>query len=132
MTHPSSSASAAGGTQDAFYSRHSIVPLPMIERAAGVMMWDEAGKEYLDSSAGPMVSALGHGNPRVIAAMAAQAQKLDYAYTRVARNRANLVYADRLAALAGAGFERVSLASGGSEAMDNALKFMRQYAVATG
>jgi len=121
-----------GGTQDVFYSRKSIVPLPMIERAEGIMMWDEAGREYLDSSAGPMVSALGHGNPHVIEAMAAQALKLDYAYSRVARNRANLVYADRLAAAAGPGFERVSLASGGSEAMDNALKFLRQYALATG
>jgi adenosylmethionine-8-amino-7-oxononanoate aminotransferase len=129
---PLPNSAARGGTQDVFYSRGNIVPLPMIERAEGVMMWDEAGKEYLDSSAGPMVSALGHGNPRVIAAMAAQARKLDYAYSRVARNRANLDYADRLSALAGPGFERVSLASGGSEAVDNALKFLRQYAVATG
>lgn len=121
-----------GGTQDAFYSRKSIVPLPMIERAEGVKMWDADGREYLDSSAGPMVNALGHGNPRVIEAMAAQARKLDYAYSRVARNRANLDYANRLSAIAGPGFERVSLASGGSEAVDNALKFLRQYAVATG
>jgi len=77
-----SNSAAPGGTQDIFYSRKSIVPLPMIERAAGVMMWDEAGREFLDSSAGPMVSALGHGNPRVIEAMAAQARKLDYAYSR--------------------------------------------------
>lgn len=132
MTEPRlPNAPVPGGTQDVFYAR-SIVPLPMIERAAGVMMWDESGKDYLDSSAGPMVSALGHGNPRVIAAMAAQAGKLDYAYSRVARNRANLDYAARLAALAGPGFERVCLASGGSEAVDNALKFLRQYAVATG
>jgi adenosylmethionine-8-amino-7-oxononanoate aminotransferase len=123
---------APGGTQDLFYSRNSIVPLPMIERAAGVWMWDEAGRDYLDSSAGPMVSALGHGNPRVIEAMAVQAHRLDYAYSRVARNRANLDYAQRLTALAGPGFERVSFASGGSEAVDNALKFLRQYAVATG
>ncbi len=123
---------ARGGTQDVFYSRKSSVPLPMIERAEGIMMGDEAGRAYIDSSSGPMVSALGHGNPRVIEAMATQARKLDYAYSRVARNRANLDYADRLAALAGHGFERVSLASGGSEAVDNALKFLRQYAVATG
>jgi adenosylmethionine-8-amino-7-oxononanoate aminotransferase len=133
MTGPSPAPLAVpGGTQDVFYSRKSLVPLPMIERAEGIMMWDEAGRAYIDSSSGPMVSALGHGNPRVIEAMAAQAHKLDYAYSRVARNRANLDYADRLAALAGRGFERVSLASGGSEAVDNALKFLRQYAVATG
>ncbi|MDP6407299.1 MAG: aminotransferase class III-fold pyridoxal phosphate-dependent enzyme, partial [Alphaproteobacteria bacterium] len=121
-----------GGTQDTYYSRHAIVPLPMIERASGIHMWDEEGNEYIDASSGPMVSALGHCNKRVIEAMAEQAGKLDYAYTRVARNRPNLEYANRLAALAGPGFERVSFASGGSEAVDNALKFLRQYALATG
>jgi 4-aminobutyrate aminotransferase-like enzyme len=71
-----------GGTQDVFYRRDSIVPLPLIERAEGVYMWDEDGKEYIDASSGPMVSALGHGHPAVVAAIAAQASRLDYAYTR--------------------------------------------------
>ena len=57
--------------------------------------------------------------------MIRQARKLDDACTPVARNRANLDYANRLASLAGSGFERVSLCSGGSEAVDNALKFVR-------
>jgi adenosylmethionine-8-amino-7-oxononanoate aminotransferase len=121
-----------GGTQDVFYSRASSVPLPMMARAEGIWFWDEDGKAYIDASSGPMVSALGHCNPRVIEAMMRQARTLDYAYTMVARNRANLTYANRLAALAGPGFERVSLCSGGSEAIDNALKFVRQYCVATG
>lgn len=121
-----------GGTQDVYYSLHDIAPLPMIERASGVTMWDVDGNAYIDASSGPMVSAIGHGNSVVIDAMAAQAKTLDYAYTRVARNRPNLDYAARLAALAGPGFERVSLASGGSEAVDNAIKFLRQYALATG
>ncbi len=121
-----------GGTQDVFYSRASNVPLPMMARAEGVWFWDEDGRAYIDASSGPMVSAVGHCNPRVIDAMTRQARTLDYAYTLVARNRANLTYANRLAALAGPGFERVSLCSGGSEAIDNALKFVRQYCVATG
>ncbi|WP_374383655.1 aspartate aminotransferase family protein [Dongia sp.] len=121
-----------GGTQDVFYSRKSIVPLPMMERAEGIWFWDESGKSYIDASSGPMVSALGHGNPRVIDAIARQGRKLDYAYTLVARNRLNLDYASRLADMAGPGFERVSLCSGGSEAIDNALKFARQYALALG
>ena len=126
------STALTGGTQDIYYANSAIVPLPMMERASGVYMWDENGTEYIDASAGPMVNAIGHGNERVIEAMAEQARKLDYAYTRVARNRPNLEYADRLAALAGPGFERIHFASGGSEAVDNAIKFLRQYAVATG
>jgi adenosylmethionine-8-amino-7-oxononanoate aminotransferase len=121
-----------GGSQDVFYRRGSIVPLPLMERASGVFMWDEDGNEYIDASSGPMVSALGHCNPVVVAAIAAQAATLDYAYTRVARNRPNLAYAARLCSLAGPGFERVFLASGGSEAVDAALKFLRRHAVATG
>ena len=122
----------AGGTQDVFYRRGSPVPLPLIERAAGIYMWDEDGNEYIDASSGPMVSALGHGNSAVLEAMVGQASRLDYAYTRVARNGPNLEYANRLARQAGPGFERVFLASGGSEAVDAAVKFLRWHAVATG
>ncbi|MFI5010922.1 MAG: aspartate aminotransferase family protein [Hyphomicrobiales bacterium] len=121
-----------GGTQDVFYSRAGIVTLPLITRAAGVRMWDEAGNEYIDASCGPMVSCLGHGNERVIEAMASQARRLDYAFSLVARNRPNAELAERLARLAGPGFERVAFASGGSEIMDRALQFARQFAVATG
>jgi len=121
-----------GGGQDAFYARKNIVPLPVIERASGIRMWDEDGNEYIDVSSGPVVSSIGHGNATVADAMAAQAKTMEYAFTRLARNRTNMDYAQRLCRLAGPGFERVSLTSGGSEAMENALKFLRQYAVATG
>lgn len=121
-----------GGTQDVFYSKKSRMPRPMIVRGAGIRLWDEQGRGFIDASCGPMVSSLGHGNERVIEAMARQARTLDYAYTRVARTPANLALADRLAALAGPGFERVHFASGGSEAIDNAIKLVRQYAIATG
>ncbi len=57
---------------------------------------------------------------------------MDYAFAQVARNRPNLELTERLARLAGPGFERVSLTSGGSEAMENAIKLLRQYAIATG
>ena len=103
-----------------------------MERARGVFMWDVDGNEYMDASSGPMVSALGHGNPRVVAAIAEQAARLEYAYTRVARNVPNLQYAQRLCSVAGPGFERAFLTSGGSEAVDAALKFLRRHAVATG
>jgi adenosylmethionine-8-amino-7-oxononanoate aminotransferase len=120
------------GTQDVFYKRGSTVPLPMMARAEGIWFWDDSGQSYIDASSGPMVSSIGHCNPRVIDAMARQARTLDYAYTLVARNGPNRDYAQRLAELAGPGFERVSLCSGGSEGIDNVLKFARQYCLATG
>ncbi|MCC6466894.1 MAG: aspartate aminotransferase family protein [Alphaproteobacteria bacterium] len=125
-------AAAIGGTQDVFYARRNAARLPMMVRAEGIHFWDEAGERYIDASCGPMVSSLGHGNRRVIDAMAAQALRLDYVFSRVGRNQPNQAYAERLARLAGPGFERVSLSSGGSEAMERALQFARQFAVATG
>lgn len=83
-----------GGTQDVFYTRPQAVPLPMMTRAEGIRFWDEDGKEYIDASSGPRVSALGHGNRNVVAAMSRQALQLDYAYTHVARSRINNIYAD--------------------------------------
>lgn len=121
-----------GGAQDVFYSQSNIVPLPMLSRASGVRMWDEEGKEYIDASSGPIVSNIGHGNERVAEAMHRQALTLDFAYSRVARHRPNIALTERISALAGPGFDRVCLASGGSEAMEIALKFLRQYALATG
>ncbi|MDP6689691.1 MAG: aminotransferase class III-fold pyridoxal phosphate-dependent enzyme [Alphaproteobacteria bacterium] len=118
--------------QTAFYAKSGTVPMPLIERAAGIHMWDSAGNRYIDVSSGPVVSNIGHGNAHVADAIAAQARTLDYAFPRLVRNRPNMDYTERLAALAGPGFERVCLTSGGSEAMENAIKFLRQYAVATG
>ena len=121
-----------GGAQDVFYTKHDFVPLPVIERAEGIYMYDEQGREYIDASSGPVVSNIGHGNPRVAAAMAAQAKTMDFAYSRVTRHRPNVDLAERIAHLAGPGFERVSFTSGGSEAMETAITFLRQYVIATG
>lgn len=61
-----------------------------------------------------------------------QTLKLDFAYARVARTAENRSFTERVAHLAGTGFERVFLAPGGSEAVDIALKFARQYKYAIG
>ena len=60
-----------GGGQTAFYARANAIPLPLIDRAAGVHMWDVEGNRYIDVSSGPVVSNIGHGNAHVAAAMAA-------------------------------------------------------------
>lgn len=125
-------AAGVGGTQDVFYAHSNKARLPMMVRAEGIHFWDDQGARYIDASCGPMVSSLGHGDRRVIEAMTAQALRLDYVFSRVGRNEPNRDYAARLAQLAGPGFERVAFSSGGSEAMERALQFARQYAVATG
>ncbi len=121
-----------GGPQDQFYARSNIVPLPMITRAKGVHMWDDQGRKYIDVSSGPVVCNIGHGNQRVAEAMAQQAREMDFAYSRVARHQPNIDLTQLISEMAGPGYERVALASGGSEAMEIALKFLRQYVLATG
>lgn len=126
------SAAKPGIFQDAFFSQDGSEPVPLMVRAEGIWMFDEHGKAYIDGSSGPIASNIGHANERVAQAMYRQAMTLDYAYPRVARHSANALLTERLCRLAGKPFERVGLASGGSEAMDFALKFLRQYAVAKG
>ncbi|MER8861886.1 aminotransferase class III-fold pyridoxal phosphate-dependent enzyme [Mesorhizobium sp. M0757] len=123
---------SSGMFQDAFFSRDGSEPVPLMIKAEGIWMFDEHGKAYIDGSSGPIACNIGHANERVAQAMYQQAMTLDYAYPRVARHAANAALTGRLCSLAGAPFERVGLASGGSEAMDLALKFLRQYAVAKG
>ncbi|MGI9371307.1 MAG: aspartate aminotransferase family protein [Hyphomicrobiales bacterium] len=123
---------ATGAPQDVFFPKSNIVPLPLIVKAEGIYMWDEDGNEYIDVSSGPVVSNIGHGNIHVADAMAKQARSMDFAYCRVARHQTNIDLAARISDLAGPGFERVCFSSGGSEAMEIAIKFLRQYAIATG
>ncbi len=131
-TEPNPTGGSPGGYQDEFYSRDNIVPLPLIERASGIYMWDEDGREYIDASSGPVVSNIGHGNEAVAEAMALQARTMDFAYSRVSRHRPNIELTRRIAELAGPGYERVALATGGSEAIEIGIKFLRQFVVASG
>ncbi len=122
----------AGGTQDVFFDRASTRSMPTIVAGEGVYLIDDHGRRLLDVCSGPFLAALGQGNKRVLRAMVAQGLRLTYTYSRTTRHPANAALTERIAALAGPGFERVHLTSGGSEAVEMALKFLRAHAVATG
>jgi adenosylmethionine-8-amino-7-oxononanoate aminotransferase len=121
-----------GGPRDVFYGRPLATPLPRIVRAQGICMWDSDGRKYLDVSSGPVVSNIGHGHPAIVEVVSEQVRRLAFSYCRVSRTDENIRLSEMIAELAGPGFERVHLSSGGSEAMDMSLKFARQYACATG
>jgi adenosylmethionine-8-amino-7-oxononanoate aminotransferase len=93
---------------------------------------DSTGKRYLDASGGAAVSCLGHGHPRVIAALQAQAAAMAYAHTSFFTNEPMEALADLLIEDAPAGIDKVYFVSGGSEAMEAALKLARQYFVEIG
>ena len=54
--------------------------LPKISHGRGVHLWDMDGRQYIDGSGGPAVFSIGHGDPRVNAAVAAQMEKVAYGY----------------------------------------------------
>ena len=101
--------------------------LPLAVRAAGARVWDEAGVDYIDASSGPLAVSLGHGHPRVLAALTAQFETLDYVHRAQFRN----VAAERLAGLVqekmGDGLDHVIFVGSGSEATEMAMKFAHMY-----
>ena len=100
-------------------------------RGDGVYIVDDAGNRYLDGCGGAAVSCLGHSHPRVIAAIQEQLEKLPYAHTTFFTTDALEQLAERLVKNA-PGMGKVLLLSGGSEAVEAALKLSRQYFVDTG
>ena len=106
--------------------------LPLAVSGHGIRMLDSEGREYLDASGGAAVSCLGHGHPDVIRAMHEQIDKIAYAHTSFFSTAVAEELADRLVANAPPGISHVYLVSGGSEAIEAALKLARQYFVEIG
>ncbi|HEY7611079.1 MAG TPA: aspartate aminotransferase family protein [Alphaproteobacteria bacterium] len=121
-----------GGSIQLFYARSVARNRPTVDRAEGIYVWDTAGRRYIDACSGPVVSNIGHGNPRVLEAMVAQAKKVAYASRALFENQPNIDLAELVTRLAGPGLERAFFVSGGSEATEAAIKLARQYAVARG
>jgi adenosylmethionine-8-amino-7-oxononanoate aminotransferase len=106
--------------------------MPVAVSGSGVEIADAQGNRYLDASGGAAVSCLGHGHADVLAAMRKQLDQLAYAHTAFFTTEAAERLADRLIEDAPAGLDRVYLVSGGSEAIEAALKMARQYFVEIG
>jgi adenosylmethionine-8-amino-7-oxononanoate aminotransferase len=105
---------------------------PVAVRAAGIEILDRDGRRYIDASGGAAVSCLGHGHPRVIDAVRRQVGELAFAHSSFFTNEPAEALADRLIAAAPAGLDQVFYVSGGSEAVEAALKMARQYFVEIG
>jgi len=105
---------------------------PLAVAASGVTVRDSSGKTYIDASGGAAVSSLGHGHPHVIAAMHRQIDACAYAHTAFFTTEPAEELAAKLVSKAPAGLDAVYLVSGGSEAMETALKLARQYFVEGG
>ncbi|TLP44169.1 aspartate aminotransferase family protein [Cohaesibacter sp. CAU 1516] len=107
-------------------------PRPFLDRAEGIYMFDETGKRYIDGSSGAMVSNIGHSNPNVLAAMKAQMDKSTFGYRLHFRTESSEKLAQKVATLMPGDLDRVFFVSGGSEAVESAVKLARQFAITQG
>lgn len=98
----------------------------------GIHVTDQHGKTYIDACGGAAVSCLGHGHPDVLAAMHAQVDQLAYAHTSFFTTEVAETLADTLVQSAPDGISHVYFVSGGSEAMEAALKMARQHCIEIG
>ena len=105
---------------------------PTAVSAKGIFIRDATGKDYIDASGGAAVSCLGHSHPDVLAAMREQLDRLAYAHTSFFTTSVAEELADELVAHAPEGIEHVYFVSGGSEAIEAALKLARQFFVERG
>lgn len=114
------------------FPRHFAQTMPTAARGEGVYIIDRDGKRYLDGSGGAAVSCLGHSDAKVAAAAKAQLDEIAFAHTGFFTSDAAEQLATRLIGAAPEGLARVMLLSGGSEAVEAALKLARQYFVEIG
>ena len=114
------------------FPRHTKVVPPVAVEGSGCYLRDADGKQYFDGSSGAAVSCLGHGDADVAAAMKDQIDKLSFAHTSFFTSEPAEALANLLIANAPPGIDRVYFVSGGSEAIEAALKLARQYFVEIG
>jgi len=107
--------------------RDISVDLPIAVKGDGIYIIDSNGKKYLDGSSGAAVSCLGHSDKSVINAIKEQLDNLAYAHTSFMTSEPAEKLAEMLIKKAPSNFEKVYFLSGGSEAVETALKLVRQY-----
>lgn len=112
-------------TEFLFYQSRKA--LPFIKKAEGIYMWDQNGKEYIDGCSGAVICNIGYGNPKIAAAIAAQAKETFFAYRIHFENEPAVRLAQKLVEHSAPHLNRVFYVSGGSEAVEAAMKICRQY-----
>jgi len=107
-------------------------PRPFLDRGEGIYLFDESGKRYIDGSSGAMVSNIGHSNPRVLDKIKAQMDRATFGYRLHFRTHPSEDLAAKTVAMTPDGLDRVFFVSGGSEAVESAVKLARQFAITQG
>ncbi|MGH2590845.1 MAG: aspartate aminotransferase family protein [Actinomycetota bacterium] len=106
--------------------------LPRAVRAEGVWIEDARGERYLDAAGGAIVVNVGHGDRALVDAMADQASRTPYVHGALFTTDALEDYADDVATVLPLDDARIYPVSGGSEAVETAIKLARSYHLARG
>ena len=114
-------------TSEPLLHRDPTQHYPVMVRGEGIYLYDADGRRYVDGTAGATNVTLGHGRARIADAMAQQARQLAYCFSTQFTNEPALQLAQRLAALAPGDLNHVYFVSGGSEAIETAIKLARMY-----
>jgi adenosylmethionine-8-amino-7-oxononanoate aminotransferase len=114
------------------FHRHNKQKYPVAVKGEGIYLFDKDGKRYLDGCGGAAVSCLGHSHPKVRKAIIDQVSTLAYAHSGFFTTEPMEELADWLIERAPGTLERVYFVSGGSEAVESAIKLARQYFVDSG
>ncbi len=114
------------------FPRHCHSTLPTAVSGDGCYLIDADGKHYFDGSGGAAVSCLGHSNARVVQAIKDQVDQLAFAHTGFFTTDPAEELASMLIAEAPGDLDRVYFVSGGSEAVEAAIKLARQFHIENG
>ncbi len=117
---------------DHVFYRNPTKYYPPAVKGDGVYIYDNEGKTYIDGSGGAVVSAIGHGVNDIREAMIQQLGQIDFTHGTQFTSKAAAALAANLVRIAPASLERVYFLSGGSEAVETAVKMARQYQVDRG
>jgi adenosylmethionine-8-amino-7-oxononanoate aminotransferase len=114
------------------FRRSTMADPPVAVRGEGSTIWDADGRAYLDGAGGAIVVGVGHGRQTVALAMAEAAGKIAFAHGSTFTSEALEAYAREVGPHLPMDGPAIYPVSGGSEAMETALKLARAYHLARG
>ena len=115
-------------TQTLEFLAHPLI----VNRAEGLYCWDNQGRRYFDAIGGIFVAVLGHRHPRVLEAMRRQMDKLTFTAPLHSISDVTLDFIEKLGSVTPGNLNFIKPYSGGSESIESAMKFVRQYFKQTG
>ncbi|MBW2045870.1 MAG: aminotransferase class III-fold pyridoxal phosphate-dependent enzyme [Deltaproteobacteria bacterium] len=115
------------GAKSYVFHRRLDYRYPVIKYGKGIYLYDEQGKKYIDAVGGALVATIGHGVNQIAEEVAKLAKRVSYIHGSQFTTRLMEEYAEELCRVAPRGLSKVYFVSGGSEAVETAIKLARQY-----